>query len=96
MRRRRMLRHTGAGIGVAAIATVAAVSVGAGGGTTASQVGPASAPRVTDSSTTGSLQAGEMLRLGHGVLGVVVPAHRGSLTPSAGSRRVSCPRTTGR
>lgn len=85
MRRRRMLRHAGAGVGVAAVATIAAVSVAAGGGTTARQVGPASVPRVTDGSTAASLQAGEMLRLGDGVIGMVVPCPPGKPDPISGN-----------
>lgn len=73
MRRRRMLRYASAGVGVAAVASVGAVALWAGGSTTAIRVGPAATPRATDGSSTSALQAGQRLRLGHGVVGTVVP-----------------------
>jgi hypothetical protein len=88
IRRRRALGYAGAGLAVAAIASVGAATLGLPGGTTATDVasgssastGPAPTPTptpTTDSTVAPALKAGQTLALGDRVVGTVVSCAAG-------------------
>jgi hypothetical protein len=77
-RSRRRVGYVGAGVAVAAMASLGAVTLGSHSGDTAREVAPAASrtPRATPAPSgpaSTALQAGQIFHLGHRVLGTVVP-----------------------
>jgi len=90
LQRRRRISYAGAGLAVAAIATVGAVTLDSHTGSRATELAPAAgAPASVTSIALGvpqtPLHAGETFDLGHGVTGTVVACKTGKADPIGGN-----------